>query len=64
MKVSDKQPQKSHDHFKETRIESCAFVQKKGNTMQAVPFYAKAKLSCADKSEKSTHTKSTANETF
>lgn len=64
MKMSDKQPHKSHDHFKETRIESCAFVKKKGNTMQAVPFYAKTKLSCADKSEKSTHLKSMACESF
>lgn len=62
--MSDKIPEKSHDYFKETRIESCAYVKKKGNTMQAMPFYAKEKLSTADKSEKSTHLKSMQSECF
>ena len=38
-KVSEKNPEKSHDFFKDTRVSSCSYVKMKGTTPQAIPFY-------------------------
>lgn len=50
--------EKSHNFFKDTRINSCSYVKAKGNQIGAVPFYAKPKQSYADKMEKSEYTTS------
>ena len=50
----------STDYFKDTKINSCSYVQMRNGTAYAIPLYKKDKLSFADRAERSVFTKSVA----
>lgn len=56
--IGDYKSLKSHEFFKNTRVQSCSYITRKANIFQAVPYYVPPHQSNADKMKKSEYQKS------